>query len=111
MNFQALQRFPFNSSQKANRDVYICAMSCFRKGPPLPLLTDLFRVQLSLYSDFKLLKTNEKSEAPPNLKVLSDGNTSRALLFFQKATSKPGLTANLERIPHPPFVSGKEGEN
>lgn len=73
VNFQALQRFPFNSSQKANQDVCIFAMSCFEKGPPLPLRTDLFRIQLSLSSDFKLLKTNERSEAMPNLQALSDG--------------------------------------
>lgn len=103
VNFQAQQRFPFNSSQKANQDVYIFALSCLRKGPPLPLWTDLFRIQRSLYSDFKLLKTNEKREAMPNLQVLSDGKYFMLSHFLQmpRKPRKPGLTADLDRMSLP----------
>lgn len=109
VNFQALQRFPFNSSQKANQDVCIFAMSCFGKGPPLPLRTDLFRIQLSHSSNFKLLKTNEKSEAMPNLQALSDGK------HFVLSPSLPKPRANqvswltLKECSPPFFLSEREG--
>lgn len=55
------------------------------EGLPLPLLTGLFRIQLSLLSYFKLLKTNEKSEVVPNWQVLSEGE----YLMLSRSPKKP----------------------
>ena len=92
--------FPFNSSPKVNQDVYIFTISCIRKGPPLPLLTDLFRIQFSLYSDFKLLKTNEKSQAKPNLQGFPMENTSCS---FRKPQANQVWQLTLIEFFPPPF--------